>query len=148
MITVPVVYPLEIGFATLGGWLVFDHVPDLFARIGIGIIAASGAGNTLLSWRRGRGRGVCPGQFTKTCKQTEKINGWAWTRRLICSGGLTRHLLLQNETNRLTFRCAGDQIAAPVRERTLFEEKHNGQIFCTAWQPDHQHLGAGLSLPR
>ena len=72
MITVPVLYPLEIGFATLGGWLVFDHVPDLFARIGIGIIAASGAGNTLLSWRRGRGRGVCPGQFTKTCKQTEK----------------------------------------------------------------------------
>jgi drug/metabolite transporter (DMT)-like permease len=39
----------QIGFATLGGWLVFDHVPDLFAWIGIGIIAASGVGNTLLS---------------------------------------------------------------------------------------------------
>ncbi len=41
----------QIGFATLGGWLVFDHVPDLLAWIGIGIIAASGVGNTLLSMR-------------------------------------------------------------------------------------------------
>jgi drug/metabolite transporter (DMT)-like permease len=41
----------QIGFATLGGWLVFAHVPDLFTwiGIGIGIIAASGVGNTLLS---------------------------------------------------------------------------------------------------
>ncbi|MFZ2124915.1 MAG: hypothetical protein WA012_15480 [Rhodoferax sp.] len=129
MITVPVVYPLEIGFATLGGWLVFDHVPDLFARIGIGIIAASGAGNTLLSWRRGRGRGVCPGQFTKTCKQTEKINGWAWTRRLICSGGLTRHLLLQNETNRLTFRCAGDQMLLPCGNALCSRRSTMGKFF-------------------
>jgi drug/metabolite transporter (DMT)-like permease len=41
----------QIGFATLGGWLVFGHVPDLFAWIGIAIIAASGVGNTLLSMR-------------------------------------------------------------------------------------------------
>jgi drug/metabolite transporter (DMT)-like permease len=41
----------QIGFAMLGGWLVFAHVPDLFTwiGIGIGIIAASGVGNTLLS---------------------------------------------------------------------------------------------------
>jgi drug/metabolite transporter (DMT)-like permease len=39
----------QIGFATLGGWLVFDHVPDLFAWIGIAIIALSGIANTLLS---------------------------------------------------------------------------------------------------
>ena len=49
----------QIGFAMLGGWLVFAHVPDLWAWIGIGIIAASGVGNTLLTMaeasRLGRG---------------------------------------------------------------------------------------------
>lgn len=48
----PVLTPFlytQIGFATIGGWLVFAHVPDLFTWIGIGIIAASGIGNTLLS---------------------------------------------------------------------------------------------------
>jgi drug/metabolite transporter (DMT)-like permease len=39
----------QIGFATLGGWLVFDHVPDLFAWAGIATIAVSGVGNTLLT---------------------------------------------------------------------------------------------------
>lgn len=50
----PVLTPFlytQIGFATLGGWLVFDHVPDLLAWLGIGIIAASGVGNTLLTMR-------------------------------------------------------------------------------------------------
>lgn len=50
--TAPVLTPYlytQIGFATLGGWLVFKHVPDGFTWIGIGIIAASGVGNTLQS---------------------------------------------------------------------------------------------------
>jgi drug/metabolite transporter (DMT)-like permease len=39
----------QIGFATLGGWLVFSHAPDALTWVGIAIIAASGIGNTLLS---------------------------------------------------------------------------------------------------
>ena len=39
----------QIGFATLGGWLVFQHTPDPFAWMGIAIIVASGVGNTLQS---------------------------------------------------------------------------------------------------
>jgi drug/metabolite transporter (DMT)-like permease len=39
----------QIGFATLGGWLVFHHTPDLFATIGIAVIAVSGIGNTLVT---------------------------------------------------------------------------------------------------
>ncbi|MCM2296383.1 DMT family transporter [Rhodoferax sp.] len=49
----------QIGFATLGGWLVFSHVPDLLTWIGIAIIAASGIGNTLLSMVESR-RQVSP----------------------------------------------------------------------------------------
>ena len=41
----------QIAFATLGGWLVFQHVPDALAWIGIGVIAASGIGNAMLSAR-------------------------------------------------------------------------------------------------
>jgi drug/metabolite transporter (DMT)-like permease len=41
----------QIGFATLGGWLVFGHVPDFFTWVGIAIIAASGIGNTVQSMR-------------------------------------------------------------------------------------------------
>ena len=41
----------QIGFAMLGGWLVFAHVPDLWAWAGIFVIAASGVGNTLLTMR-------------------------------------------------------------------------------------------------
>jgi drug/metabolite transporter (DMT)-like permease len=41
----------QIAFATLGGWLVFSHVPDTLAWLGIAVIAASGIGNTLLSAR-------------------------------------------------------------------------------------------------
>ena len=32
----------QIGFAMLGGWLVFDHVPDHVSMLGIALIAASG----------------------------------------------------------------------------------------------------------
>ena len=39
----------QIAFATLAGWLVFEHVPDALAWLGLAIIAASGVGNALLS---------------------------------------------------------------------------------------------------
>lgn len=39
----------QIAFATLGGWLIFSHVPDGLAWIGIGVIAISGVGSALLS---------------------------------------------------------------------------------------------------
>lgn len=39
----------QIAFATLAGWLVFRHVPDALAWLGIAVIAASGVGNALLS---------------------------------------------------------------------------------------------------
>lgn len=39
----------QIAFATLGGWLVFSHVPDTLAWLGIAVIAASGVGNAMLS---------------------------------------------------------------------------------------------------
>jgi len=41
----------QIAFATLAGWLAFDHVPDVLAWAGIAVIAASGIGNALLSVR-------------------------------------------------------------------------------------------------
>jgi drug/metabolite transporter (DMT)-like permease len=46
----PYIY-VQIGFATLAGWLVFDHAPDAFAWVGTAIIAASGVGNASLSAR-------------------------------------------------------------------------------------------------
>jgi drug/metabolite transporter (DMT)-like permease len=39
----------QIAFATLAGWLVFKHVPEALAWLGIAVIAASGVGNALLS---------------------------------------------------------------------------------------------------
>ncbi|MCF8157616.1 MAG: DMT family transporter [Rhodoferax sp.] len=39
----------QIAFATLSGWVVFNHVPDALAWVGIAVIAASGVGNALLS---------------------------------------------------------------------------------------------------
>jgi drug/metabolite transporter (DMT)-like permease len=41
----------QIAFATLAGWLIFDHVPDALAWLGIAVIAASGVGNALLTAR-------------------------------------------------------------------------------------------------
>jgi len=51
----------QIAFATLLGWLVFDHVPDALAWLGIAVIAASGVGNAVLSSQeasRPRGAGA------------------------------------------------------------------------------------------
>lgn len=50
----PVLTPFlysQIAFATLYGWLVFEHVPDALAWVGIGIIATSGVGNALVTSR-------------------------------------------------------------------------------------------------
>ncbi len=41
----------QIAFATLLGWLAFNHVPDIWAWGGIAVIALSGVGNALLSAR-------------------------------------------------------------------------------------------------
>jgi drug/metabolite transporter (DMT)-like permease len=41
----------QIAFATLAGWLVFDHIPDALAWAGIAVIALSGVGNAVLSIR-------------------------------------------------------------------------------------------------
>jgi drug/metabolite transporter (DMT)-like permease len=58
----PVLMPYlysQIAFATLAGWLVFDHVPDGPAWLGIAVIAASGIGNAVLSAHE-RGRSTPP----------------------------------------------------------------------------------------
>lgn len=39
----------HIGFATLGGWLVFGHVPDRWSLIGIAIIAICGIAGALVN---------------------------------------------------------------------------------------------------
>jgi drug/metabolite transporter (DMT)-like permease len=47
---------LQIGFGILGGWLVFDHVPDFWALVGMAMIAACGVAGgwlTLHETRRG-----------------------------------------------------------------------------------------------
>lgn len=41
----------QIGFAMIGGWLMFDHVPDRMALAGIGLIAACGATGAWLTMR-------------------------------------------------------------------------------------------------
>lgn len=40
---------LQIGFAMLGGWIVFDHIPDHVSLIGIGLIALCGTAGGLLT---------------------------------------------------------------------------------------------------
>jgi len=45
---------LQVVFATLGGWLVFDHMPDAWALIGIAMICLCGATGTWLSNRESR----------------------------------------------------------------------------------------------
>ena len=44
----------QVGFAVLGGYLVFDHVPDLMASTGIVIITLSGIANTWYAIRKNR----------------------------------------------------------------------------------------------
>jgi drug/metabolite transporter (DMT)-like permease len=40
---------LQIGFAMLGGWIMFDHIPDHWSLIGIGLIAACGTAGGVLT---------------------------------------------------------------------------------------------------
>jgi drug/metabolite transporter (DMT)-like permease len=52
---------LQIGFGILGGWLVFDHVPDFWALVGMAMIAACGvAGGWLTLHESRRGRRALP----------------------------------------------------------------------------------------
>lgn len=44
----------QIGFAMLGGWLVFAHVPDQWSLVGIGLIAVCGAAGAWLTVRESR----------------------------------------------------------------------------------------------
>ena len=46
-VLMPYIYT-QIGFSMLLGWLVFAHVPDTLAWVGIGVIAMSGVANALL----------------------------------------------------------------------------------------------------
>jgi drug/metabolite transporter (DMT)-like permease len=47
---------LQIGFGILAGWLVFDHVPDFWALVGMGMIAACGVAGGLLTLHETRVR--------------------------------------------------------------------------------------------
>jgi drug/metabolite transporter (DMT)-like permease len=40
---------MQIGFAMLGGWIVFDHIPDHWSLLGIGLIALCGTAGGLLT---------------------------------------------------------------------------------------------------
>ena len=40
---------LQIGLAIFAGWLVFDHVPDFWAAVGMGLVAACGVAGALLT---------------------------------------------------------------------------------------------------
>lgn len=44
----------QIGFAMLGGWLVFSHVPDRLSMTGIVMIAVCGVGGAWLAFRESR----------------------------------------------------------------------------------------------
>ena len=44
----------QIGFAMLGGWIVFAHTPDRWSLAGIALIAACGAGGAWLAIRENR----------------------------------------------------------------------------------------------
>jgi drug/metabolite transporter (DMT)-like permease len=47
----PLLYA-QIGFAAIGSWIVFDHVPDAFGWIGMGMIATCGATSAWLNVRQ------------------------------------------------------------------------------------------------
>ena len=47
-VLMPYMY-LQIGFAVLGGWIMFDHIPDHVTLIGIGLIACCGTAGALLT---------------------------------------------------------------------------------------------------
>ena len=44
----------QIGFAMLGGWLAFSHIPDQTSLVGIGMIAVCGAAGAWLAVRESR----------------------------------------------------------------------------------------------
>ena len=44
----------QVGFAMLGGWLAFSHVPDRWAFLGIAMIAVCGAAGAWLAVREGK----------------------------------------------------------------------------------------------
>jgi drug/metabolite transporter (DMT)-like permease len=44
----------QIGFALLGGWLVFHHVPDQWTLVGMGLVTLCGALGAWLTVREGR----------------------------------------------------------------------------------------------
>ncbi|MES2787791.1 MAG: DMT family transporter [Pseudomonadota bacterium] len=46
----------QIGFAMLGGWIVFEHVPDRWSLVGMVTIAVCGAGGAWLTVRESRVR--------------------------------------------------------------------------------------------
>lgn len=48
----------QIGFAMIGGWLVFSHVPDGWSTIGMVMIAICGAGGAWLTVHEGRSRQI------------------------------------------------------------------------------------------
>jgi len=50
VVLTPYLY-LQIGFAALGGWLVFGHVPDDWALLGIGLVTLCGVFGTWLTAR-------------------------------------------------------------------------------------------------
>lgn len=47
---------LQIGFGLLGGWLVFAHVPDFWALVGMALVAACGVAGGLLTLHEARAR--------------------------------------------------------------------------------------------
>jgi len=50
----------QIGFASLGGWLVFSHVPDQWTLLGMGLVALCGALGAWLTVRESRRRVEMP----------------------------------------------------------------------------------------
>ena len=44
----------QIGFAMLGGWIAFSHVPDQWSLLGIAMIAVCGAAGAWLAVRESR----------------------------------------------------------------------------------------------
>ena len=45
---------VQIGFAVLGGWLVFSHIPDQWTLVGMGLVALCGALGAWLTLRESR----------------------------------------------------------------------------------------------
>ena len=56
----------QIVFAMLGGWLVFNQVPDSWALAGIALIAACGVAGALLTSYESRALGQLPVKTLET----------------------------------------------------------------------------------